>query len=396
MSLLERFVRTPTPGDQQAPHPTHCVWEITLACDLACRHCGSRAGKARPNELSTEACLEVVQELAQLGVREVTLIGGEFYMRDDWDVIARAITRAGMVPNMVTGARNLTSKRIRRAYRAGVRSISISIDGLEAAHTAQRGFKGSFAAATDAARRVARSRIQLCVNTQINRHSIDDLEGLAQHLVEMGAKAWQIQLTVAMGRAADRPELLLQPYELLTLFPRLVALKQDILTPGGVELFPGNNIGYFGPYERFLRYGGEEGAYWTGCAAGKWVLGLEADGSIKGCPSLPTSDYRGGLLGRDALADVVAHAPELRALRERSVDDLWGFCHSCYYASVCQGGCSWTTHVLFGRPGNNPYCIYRALELEKRGLRERVVQTQRAPGQPFDHGLFEIQVESTP
>jgi hypothetical protein len=48
---------------------------------------------------------------------------------------------------------------------------------------------------------------------------------------------------------------------------------------------------------------------------------------------------------------------------------------------------------LFGRPGNNPYCHHRALELEKRGQRERVVPVAGAPGSPFDHGTFELLLE---
>ena len=56
--------------------PRHAVWELTLRCDQACRHCGSRAGIARPNELSTAECLDLVRQLAELGMMEVTLIGG--------------------------------------------------------------------------------------------------------------------------------------------------------------------------------------------------------------------------------------------------------------------------------------------------------------------------------
>lgn len=77
------------------------------------------------------------------------------------------------------------------------------------------------------------------------------------------------------------------------------------LESSGVRLFPGNNIGYFGPYEHLLRAGGDRGAHWTGCAAGLWTLGLEADGKIKGCPSLPSGPYTGGNLKRDRLAEIV-------------------------------------------------------------------------------------------
>src|ERR1043165_9052749 len=91
--------------------PVHVVWEITLACDLKCLHCGSRAGRRRPNELSTAECLQVVDHLARLGTREVSLIGGESYLRRDWTEIVSAIRSHGMYCAIQTGVRNFTPKR---------------------------------------------------------------------------------------------------------------------------------------------------------------------------------------------------------------------------------------------------------------------------------------------
>ena len=59
--------------------PASIVWEITLACDLACKHCGSRAGRRRRDELSTAECLDLIAQMAELGTRDVGLIGGEAY-----------------------------------------------------------------------------------------------------------------------------------------------------------------------------------------------------------------------------------------------------------------------------------------------------------------------------
>ena len=56
-------------------------------------------------------------------------------------------------------------------------------------------------------------------------------------------------------------------------------------------------------------------------------------------------------------------------------------------------GCSFTAHSIFGRPGNNPYCHYRARTLAKQGLRERLVPATSAPGEPFDHGTFTLVTE---
>jgi MoaA/NifB/PqqE/SkfB family radical SAM enzyme len=123
----------------ESASPTYLVWEITLARDLGCKHCGSRAGKARTNELSTEKCLDLVEQFAEAGIREITLIGGEAYLRDDWDTIAGAISNAGIRCGITTGARNLTQERVDRAVAAGVHTIGISIDGLEQTHDMLRG-----------------------------------------------------------------------------------------------------------------------------------------------------------------------------------------------------------------------------------------------------------------
>jgi radical SAM protein with 4Fe4S-binding SPASM domain len=157
----------------------------------------------------------------------------------------------------------------------------------------------------------------------------------------------------------------------------------------GLLLIPGNNLGYFGPYEAHWR-GGQDHTHWISCNAGQNTLGIEADGTIKGCPSLPTSVYSGGNVRDLTIEQIWNDSPELAFTRNRTTEDLWGHCKTCYYAEVCKAGCSWTTHTLLGKPGNNPYCHYRALELEKRGVRERIVKVKSAPGLPFDYGGFEI------
>src|SRR5262245_16437895 len=67
-------------GDDKGYKPLLAVWEVTLRCDQTCAHCGSRAGKARVDELSTHEMLDVARALVRLGCREVALIGGEAYL----------------------------------------------------------------------------------------------------------------------------------------------------------------------------------------------------------------------------------------------------------------------------------------------------------------------------
>ncbi len=394
------------PGKRQLPlageardidrrwRPIYVVWEITLACDLACRHCGSRAGHARPDELSTEECLDLVRQMAELGVKEVTIIGGEAYLRDDWLEILAAIRKHGMQATMTTGGRNLTPERARAAAAAGLMSSSVSIDGSEAVHDRLRGTAGSYRAALEALKNLSEAGVRVSANTQINRLSMPDLPEVLEAIAQAGVHSWQIQLTVPMGRAVDEPEVLLQPYDLLELFPLLakLALRAKEL---GVRIWPGNNIGYFGPYESLLR-GTLPRGHMASCGAGRSTMGIEADGAIKGCPSLPTDAWTGGNIRDASLQDIWERTTPLRYTRDRTVEDLWGFCRSCYYAEECRAGCTWTGFTMFRKAGNNPYCHHRALEHQRMGKRERLVPRQPAPGEPFDYGGFDLVVEDDP
>ncbi|HYO94522.1 MAG TPA: radical SAM protein [Polyangiaceae bacterium] len=372
--------------------PIYAVWEVTLGCDLACRHCGSRAGHARPDELSTEECLDLIDQMAKLGVLEVTLIGGEAYLRDDWLELIRAIKSSGMSPTMTTGGRGMNAERAAAAHAAGMDSVSVSIDGQAETHDRLRGVSGSHASALAALAHMRAAGLRVACNTQINRLSMPELPELLESIARAGVHSWQLQLTVPMGRAADEPDILLQPEDLLQLFPLLATLKQraDELN---IRIWPGNNIGYFGPFETALR-GTMPRGHMASCGAGRSTLGIEADGAIKGCPSLPTLAWTGGNIRDDSLKAIWERAAPLRYTRDRTVDDLWGFCRTCYYADECRAGCTWTAFVFFGRAGNNPYCHHRALEMQRHGLRERLTRSSAAPGAPFDYGQFEILVEA--
>ena len=285
---------------------SYAVWEITLKCNLACQHCGSRAGHTRTKELSTEEALDMVKQLAEVGITEVTLIGGEAFLRPDWLEIAKAITDAGMMCSMTTGGFGITLDTARRMKEAGIRVVSVSVDGLEATHDRLRGRKGSWQWAFKTIGNLRQVGIFVGCNTQINRLSAPEFPQIYERIRDAGVLAWQIQLTVPMGNAADNSEILMQPYELLDLYPMIAHVAKRAYKEG-VQVQPGNNIGYYGPYERLLRGQGKDNpwAFWQGCNAGLSTLGIEADGAIKGCPSLPTSVYTGGNIRDYSLRKII-------------------------------------------------------------------------------------------
>jgi MoaA/NifB/PqqE/SkfB family radical SAM enzyme len=185
-----------------------------------------------------------------------------------------------------TGGHGITGGLAADMKAAGLHAASVSVDGLEPAHDLLRANRGSFAAAMAALGYLRGAGLLTAANTNVNRLNAADLEPLFERLTARGISAWQVQLTTPLGRAADRPDLILQPFDLLDVVPRVAALKLEARA-AGILLMPGNNLGYFGPEEATLRSLEPDGEdHWQGCQAGRFVMGIESNGAVKGCPSL--------------------------------------------------------------------------------------------------------------
>ncbi len=375
--------------------PTYVVWEVTLRCDQSCRFCGTRAGHARRDELATDEAMDVVRQLAEMGTREVALHGGEAYLREDWLTIVGEVRKYGMDCTMVTGGRGMTAELARAAGQAGITAVSVSIDGTESTHDELRGLRGSHAAALRAMGWLRDAGVPVGCNTQLNRKNFRELPQVLETIGAYEPYGWQVQLMVPMGRAADHEDLWLQPYDLLELMPKVAdaRARSDAL---GIKLWPGDNVGYFGPYEHAIRFERTRSGHSGGCGGGIIALGIEAHGDVKGCSAMGSEGFVAGNVRRSRIAELWQGAPELCMTRNFKLDDLWGFCRDCYYAEVCKGGCVWTAATVLGKRGNNPYCHHRAIELLAQGKRERLVQVRRASGHIRDTALFELQLEDAP
>jgi radical SAM protein with 4Fe4S-binding SPASM domain len=376
-------------------YPRFVVWEITLRCDQQCRFCGTRAGRPRPDELTTPEAVAVVDQLAEMGTVEIAIHGGEAYLRRDWLEIVRAIRAHGIDCTMVTGGRGFTAELAAEAKAAGITAVSVSVDGTEATHDALRALHGSHAGAMRALENLRAAGIPVGCNTQINRKNLGELDAVLDLIAARGVYGWQVQLMVPMGRAAEADDLWLQPYDLLEIMPRVAEARKKC-DARGIKLWPGNNVGYFGPHEHLLRADRSRTGYSSGCGGGRRVMGLEANGDVKGCSAMGSEGFVGGNVRERSLRDIWDNAPELRFARGFVLDDLWGFCRTCYYAEHCKGGCLWTSSTLLGKTGNNPYCHHRALELLARGKRERLTLVRAAPGRIRDTARFALSEEDAP
>lgn len=368
--------------------PVCVVWEITLGCNLRCSHCGSRAGLKRTNELSFEECKKIVDELHELGTREICLIGGEVFIRPDWVYLVRYIKQKGIYCVVQTGGYKFPIDQLESALKFGLDGIGISIDGFKDDHDVLRGRSGSFNSAIELLRWCKQNSCSVSVNTQICSKNKNYIIEFGHFLMNEGVEFWQLQLTVPMGNASDQFEICLQPYELEKLYKSIYE-SYDELKKGGLLVMPGNNMGYFGPYE-YLWRGPDRGGHYDGCTAGVNGMGIEADGTLKACPSLPKERYSCGSSRNTSIKQAWHSKKSFMWNRQPNERTYSGYCAECYYKDSCKAGCTWMSDSLFGEPGNNPYCIHRVIELKKKGIKEVVEKTKEATNIPFGTGKYKI------
>ncbi|MBI4702207.1 MAG: radical SAM protein [Deltaproteobacteria bacterium] len=349
-------------------YPRFCVWELTLLCDMRCRHCGSHAGDRREDELSFEECLSVADQLAAMCCEKVTLGGGEPTLHPQWHELGKRLTDQKVRVNIISNGWCWSGAELEKARYAGLSNVAFSLDGSEEAHDAVRR-KGSFRRVVAAIDACVAGGMPTSVVTHINRLNYEKLRELRDLLAEHRVASWQLQLGNPAGAMADNAELVIEPDALLWIVPLIAELRTD-----AVErpiIFPSDNIGYFGKHEKELRDRGARINFWIGCRAGCQVVGIESNGNIKGCLSLPSArhgkdEFVEGNLRQEKLAGLWQKPDAFAYNRRFDENRLGGFCAVCRYRDICRGGCSWTAYSHTQSRFDNPYCFYRQAVVHRR------------------------------
>ena len=123
--------------------PRIAVWELTLRCNLNCRHCGSRAGRARDDELGLNEALTLADDLAEMGCQFLTLSGGEPLLRKDWPIIAQRLIERGVTVGMVTNGILWNDAQADLVRTVGLETVAFSVDGFQESHEYQRRVRDS-------------------------------------------------------------------------------------------------------------------------------------------------------------------------------------------------------------------------------------------------------------
>ena len=351
---------------QEYYRPRFVVWELTLRCNMRCAHCGSDAGSMRGNELTTDEALKLCDDLGALGCERLTLLGGEPLLREDWEQLAVRLAKAGVRCNVITnGWLTNTRDRVQRLKDAGLTTFGISVDGFRDKHDELRRRPGSFdriCAGFDHANQLGMSTAAI---TTVTKLCIDDLEEMYAFFVDKGVKLWQVQICTPQGRMQRDDPILPSDDDVKRIADFVVEKKAE----KKLRIDPADNLGYYGPWEldhgfRSTQWG--RVGFWHGCLAGCQVAGVDANGDIKGCLSLPSvPEFIEGNIRETPLEEIWRDKKSFAYNRAFTFDMLGGYCKECEYRGLCRAGCVSHAWCTTGSRGDNPTCLHRMCKTGK-------------------------------
>lgn len=340
--------------------PLRIVWELTNACNAKCIHCGSRSGSRRENELTREEALQVCDDLKELGCQHVTLIGGEFFLQNYWADVAERLIANSIKPAALTNGILLNDTNIQKLKNLGFKEVYVSIDGLGETHDYIRGVPNLFEKIVANIKNAQVEGFLVGVNTSVSAVNLPEIPALFKFLKDLDIKLWQVQIVEDIGNAQDNPELTLTLENVYQLAKHVAEFRKQ----SDMRVIMGDNIGYYTQFEPMIR-----DEPFTGCAAGRYALGIESNGNIRGCLSIiSTPETTEGNVRERSLIDIWNDPESFKAYRQRTVETLTGFCAECEYRNLCRAGCSSLAYSLYSNFYENPFCLHK-YEIEQ-GLKE--------------------------
>ncbi len=325
------------------------VWEFTLKCNSKCIHCGSSAGKPRLDELNTEEALKLVKDLNSCGYDGIALMGGELFLRDDWYEVAQEIKKNKMKLTVVSNGLDITNK-IHKLKTLQTDCISLSLDdGTPKTHDYIRGIKGAFNKVLRVIKILRKEKLPVSIITTVNKINFKELNLIRDLLINKRI-AWQIQIALPIGRFSRDLVITREQFYAVAMF---IALNLKKYSPKELPLIGAHCFGYF---SNLLPELGLEP--WIGCQAGKSVLGIQSNGNIKGCLTLPDNFIEGNVRVNN-LHDILNSRFDSKhsLLFNNNIKNK--YCMQCEMVKKCKGGCLGTAIAL--NSFENPYCL-RAIE----------------------------------
>ncbi len=284
----------------------------------------------KSEELSPEqyrVFLEKVKQDFDIDNILLCITGGEPLIRKDFFEIMTYANELGYKWGMTSNATLINEEVAEKLALAGMRTISVSIDGLEETHDRLRGLQGAYSKAMKGIQALIDngSFNHIQITTIVNRSNINELPALFDILKEMDIDSWRIGSVEPIGRALEHPEEMLSPVDYKYIFNYIREKRRQ-----GFPVEYGCNHYVGVEFEREIR------TWYFRCGAGTFVASIMVNGDIGACLDVERrpETIQGNIL-TDDFTDVWNNRFKIFRQDLSKVDRK---CEACENAKYCAGG----------------------------------------------------------
>ena len=312
-----------------APQLRYLFFELTMRCNERCLHCGSRCGDEKCAELPLEVYQQILDEVKSEfspDLPQICITGGEPLLREDFFDILGYAHRLGYSWGMTSNGTLITQDVARRLAEVGMRTVSISLDGLKEQNDFLRQTPGGYDRALQGVKNLVETKAfrHVQVTTVVHHKNIGDLPGLFDVLQGIDIDSWRVVNMEPIGRALQYPELMLTRDDYKTLF-RFIREKraQDYPVCYGCSHYLGEET------EAEVR------DWYFLCLAGTTTASIMANGDIGACLDIERRpETIQGNIFRDRFTDVWRNKFEIFRTDIAEKSDT---CRDCPERRYCAG-----------------------------------------------------------
>ena len=362
---------TPDRYDADELPPPVVVWNVCRHCNMECPHCYA-AATATPSRFSLDGdeAAELIDEMAEAGIRVVIFSGGEPLMRPDlFELISRA-DRRGISCHLSTNGTLLDDQKARRLADAGIGYVGVSIDGMPEFNDEYRGLEDGFERATRGIECAREAGLRTGLRVTLTQHNLDHLPRLLEHAHAIDVERFYVSHLLDAGRGYAMSDADLDRSQCrATLRYLFEQTHPSERAEGAPDIVTGGNDSD-GPFlvqwldeiagGEAARRAGSLLASRGGNSAGVGLLNIDSRGAVH-----PDQFWRQCTLGEvreTPFAEILEH-PMRRKLANRH-DHVAGRCGDCRFFELCGGSHRERALARHGDVwGSDPACLMSDREI---------------------------------
>jgi radical SAM protein with 4Fe4S-binding SPASM domain len=336
-------------------------FNITSRCNLSCSFCYASADSiSSHNELSIKEIYDIIDELDNINVQRVSLVGGEPFIHPKiFDIISYCEKKDfSLIIN--TNGTLLNEEKIKQLQAYSLDGVMVSLDGREKVHNEIRG-EGTYSTVIKSLKLLEKYDIPHASLFTLTSNNIHDLIPTLYHNQKLGIKNVGIMMLCPTGRAEVShlidPDLWDKVFLELTniIYQKKIKINIKIIPINESEMF----WEFFIPLESSNKLNLLEEVWKMelpkvlnreiACSAGINTAAIDPEGNIFGCDLMISyPELSAGNIRNDTFRNIWEKSKILNDFRRLSIQDLEEPCKTCEYV-WCGGGCRASAYALSGK-----------------------------------------------